>query len=369
MRGLPDARKAVRTDGLRENSQFSGYNKNNIPANRFLQPRVRESERATDVTRTKQYRVSNVVDALSQDIERLAVALLGNPTSKATHEWRWGSRGSMALVIHGSKRGSFYNHERGEGGDALDLVLHVNGGTLVDALRWATDWLGLARASRTVHQAAPWVAAKSERSVRDDAERISRALTIWDGTVPLFGTPAETYLHHRGIAAPDDVADLRFHPDCPAGEGRLPAMVALMRDVQSNEPRAIHRTFLKPDGMGKDDAGKRMLGVARGAVIKLCRDAEVTQGLGLAEGIENALTICAYGWWPVWAAPDVGHVKAFPVLEGIEALTIFADNKKPKDIEAARACAIRWQAAGRSVEIHKPPAGADWNDIARRVEG
>lgn len=102
-------------------------------------------------------------------------------------------------------------------------------------------------------------------------------------------------------------------------------------------------------------------------MIKLADDADVTLGLGIAEGVENALTWAAAGWWPIWAAPDVEHVKKFPVLDGIETLTIFADNKKADDVEAARECAIRWSAAGKRVEILKPREGTDWNDIGREI--
>ena len=33
---------------------------------------------------------------LERDAERITVALLGEPTAKNRHEWRWGNRGSLA---------------------------------------------------------------------------------------------------------------------------------------------------------------------------------------------------------------------------------------------------------------------------------
>ncbi|MDE3037095.1 MAG: toprim domain-containing protein [Pseudomonadota bacterium] len=89
-------------------------------------------------------------------------------------------------------------------------------------------------------------------------------------------------------------------------------------------------------------------------------------GLGIAEGIEDALTVMASGWRPVWAAVDAGNIASFPVLPGIECLTIFADHDKA-GLEAARRCAERWQAAGRDVRIVSPnAAGEDWADVAKR---
>ncbi len=81
-------------------------------------------------------------------------------------------------------------------------------------------------------------------------------------------------------------------------------MIAVMRDIVTNEPRAIHRTALKPDGIGKAEMAdrgspKRMLGPAAGCAVKLSDDAEVTYGLGVAEGIENGLAALCSGWSPV----------------------------------------------------------------------
>ena len=53
---------------------------------------------------------------------------------------------------------------------------------------------------------------------------------------------------------------------------------------------------IMPDGSNP----KRMLGRAAGAAIKLSADADVTMGLGIAEGIETALSILSAGWRPVW---------------------------------------------------------------------
>jgi len=111
-----------------------------------------------------------------------------------------------------------------------------------------------------------------------------------------------------------------------------------------------------------------MMGRAKDAVIKLTDDADVTLGLGVAEGVENALTLAAYGWWPIWAAGSAGSIRNLPVLDGIEALTIFADvDDGGVGLTAARECAARWSHAGKLVEIQKPPAGTDWNDFARSI--
>jgi hypothetical protein len=77
----------------------------------------------------------------------------------------------------------------------------------------------------------------------------------------------------------------------------------------------------------------------------------------------------------VWATIDAGNLAAFPVLPGVEALTIVADHDRPNPrtgrragTEAAEACARRWAEAGAEVRIWlAPDEGADLNDYVREA--
>jgi hypothetical protein len=145
-------------------------------------------------------------------------------------------------------------------------------------------------------------------------------------------------------------------------------MLGLMRDIITDEPKAIHRTALKAEGSGKADLpglgnAKKMLGSAKGTALKLTADADVTDGLAIAEGIESAMTVICAGWRPVWACGSAGAIERFPILPGIESLTIFADADRA-GMAAAAACQARWVKAGIECRILAPPeAGADWNDM------
>jgi putative DNA primase/helicase len=100
-------------------------------------------------------------------------------------------------------------------------------------------------------------------------------------------------------------------------------------------------------------------------VVRLMPDEEVTGGLGIAEGIETALSVMqGFGWRPVWAATSAGMIRSLPVLPGIEALTIFAD-ADGAGMAAATACAARWKDAGAEARIVAAPAGQDFNDALR----
>jgi hypothetical protein len=143
-------------------------------------------------------------------------------------------------------------------------------------------------------------------------------------------------------------------------------MIGLMTDAVTGEPQGVHRTALLTDGSGKAPPGKMMLGRSKGSVIRLSADEDVTLGLGIAEGIETCLAV---PFSPVWACMSAGNIAALPVLSGIEALTLFADNDASgTGIRDARECAVRWHGAGKEVEIRMIDAvGVDYADIVKEA--
>jgi len=61
-------------------------------------------------------------------------------------------------------------------------------------------------------------------------------------------------------------------------------MVALFRDVGTDEPRAVSRTFFDREGV---KIALRFLGPVGGAAIKLDADEDVLGGLHIGEGVET----------------------------------------------------------------------------------
>jgi hypothetical protein len=191
---------------------------------------------------------------------------------------------------------------------------------------------------------------------------------IWSEAAGLEGTLAERYLTKtRSLKIETDLSFvLRFHPLCPFGPtARLPCLVALFRDIKSDAPRAIHRIALRPDATRTD---RKMLGPSAGAAIKLTRDEDISYGLSIGEGIESTLAGMALGFRPAWALGSAGSIRNFPVLAGIDCLTIITDHDE-EGKRAADLCRDRWTDAGREVRIVMSAAeNEDLNDlIARRV--
>lgn len=316
-----------------------------------------------------------VAALLAARTEDLAVGLTRDaPLARGRGELRFRRKGSLVVFTTGPRRGTWVDFnppasgrlpgsKGAAGGDALDLVAHLRGCGWLEALAWALAWLGEAPHRHLAdHPVAAGVAKAAPRSTPSGTLDFARR--IWREAIPAAGTLVEDYLAARqGLRLPSE-APLRFHPECPRGQERWPAMLALMTDPLSGEPRGVHRTFLARDGGGKAPGpmpAKMMAGPA--GVVRLAPDGEVTLGLGLAEGIETALAVVQrFGWRPVWAACSAGGIAAFPVLPGIECLTVFADADEA-GTGAARRCCRRWAAAGMEARLHAPPAG-DWNDDA-----
>jgi hypothetical protein len=265
------------------------------------------------------------------------------------------------------------------GSDLVALAAARLNLTQPEAAKLLCAELGILVPSKTFpakrRRAAPNVQRMGEPSFRspelsDEQRRnISLALRMWSERLALNDSPAWSYLHNRGVSVGKDIEDLAFHPRCPLGNSTAPAMLALLRDACTLEPVGVHRTFIRLDGSGK--AGglskpKMTLGRAKNAIIALTPSKDVTLGLGIAEGIENALTILSQGWAPIWACRSAGGIGCLPVLGGIEELTIFGD-RDPAGLDGARDCAIRWTDTGKAVTVHLPHSGAgDWNDVHLR---
>jgi putative DNA primase/helicase len=284
-------------------------------------------------------------------------------------DMRWGSKGSFSLVIAGFKAGCWFDHETRRGGDIIEFIKVERGCSFVDALDHAAQYVSELRNGH--HSSRPASRPVPRQTVDDDGDekRIEQALAIWCETRPLTGTIAEKYLRSRCIEVPGEALEvLRYHPSCPWGTGTQPAMVALVRDIITNEPCSIHRTALTIDGRELDRP--KLLGPSAGGAIKLSSD-YVTNELTIGEGIETALSAMILGFAPAWSVIDAGGIAKFPAMPWLKRLTVIADNDASGTGEKAAAeCLARWEAAGLNARSLMPPTpGHDFNDILVALEG
>jgi putative DNA primase/helicase len=195
------------------------------------------------------------------------------------------------------------------------------------------------------------------------------ALRLWNASTPVAGTPAEDYLIARGLSAPFPKA-LRFNPATTLGSGAdkrvLPAMIAAVENDLGLV--AVQRTFLDPSDILRKPVSKSKvaLGLLGTAAIRL---ASATEELGLAEGIEDALSAREWFGTPTWALGGVERLAFVAIPERVRRVIIYADRGRA----AERLLEKAWthlSANGREVVNRVPEHHDDWNDAWRaRLRG
>jgi putative DNA primase/helicase len=204
----------------------------------------------------------------------------------------------------------------------------------------------------------------------DDSDKIAEALAYWNESGDPRQTVVKTYLNSRALELSDDIASsvIRWN-------GRIGAMVSLMRNVLTGAPQSVLRTYLDRDGRKRtifDRDGKALgerlfKGPTGGAAVMLDPFDSVTARLHIGEGVETCLAARQVGLKPAWALGSAGEIAKFPVLPHLEALTLHRECC-PKNAAASEACAARWIKAGREVFDAWPKAGKDVNDALKAME-
>ncbi len=207
-----------------------------------------------------------------------------------------------------------------------------------------------------------------EHIVKDDVEqRIALVRRIWHEAGDPREAPVMNYLDHRGLPPLSDeqLPVFKYHQACPFGGDRVPALLARFSPIENpgleSEPTAIFRIRLD---RFRGDGRKLALGPSRDQVIKLCRDISLG-GVGIVEGVEKGLALIASGWRPIWITSGTSTMRTFPVLPGMECLTVFSD-RDDAGRDAALAAVARWHDAEREARIlQPPPPHKDWDSWFR----
>ena len=177
---------------------------------------------------------------------------------------------------------------------------------------------------------------------------------------------ADKYLQSRGIGEMVYPKALRFAPKLKDGEGGIrPAMVAVVGVHGEKQAATLHRTFLSPSGGKADMRSPRKLmpcEIPDGACVQL---SEYQGGpLGIAEGIETALSASHLFNIPVWAALNAAMLQKWTAPEGCKEVAVFGDNDATFTGQAAAyALARKIKLQGIEATVHIPDQiGTDWND-------
>lgn len=149
-----------------------------------------------------------------------------------------------------------------------------------------------------------------------------------------------------------------------------PGMIGIVRDA-AGKACQVHRTWLTRGGekAAVEKPKQLMPGrIERGAAIRLGAPAEA---MGIAEGIETALSCAAMWHLPVWSAISAGNMVHWAPPPGVNRVLVFGDNDASfTGQHAAYALASVLRRKGLTVEVHIPEhEGQDWNDVHREDFG
>jgi putative DNA primase/helicase len=197
----------------------------------------------------------------------------------------------------------------------------------------------------------------------EDAEKRRKALNdMWTAGKPIsVGDTAGEYLHRRtGLKVFPSV--LRLHPALYHAETKSnhPALIAKVTDID-NKPVAIHRTWLV------DVQPKKKLtagSLPSGSAIRL---EPYEESIGIAEGIETAISAWAAFNIPTWAAISANGLEKWEPPKAVKKVFIFGDNDHSFTGQLAAYRLAHRLRQNEKLEIVKVVipniVGADWCDV------
>jgi len=217
--------------------------------------------------------------------------------------------------------GNYFCHGCGPG-SAVTLVMKVKGVNFTEAVRLIEGTLGVAKFSPP----------KADRSTPE--EKVERMAALWRKARKLDGNdPASKYLISRGITKMPHWSAVRCLMETEHYAGRIksimPAMLSrFVAPDGRSDTSMLHVTYLTING-AKADFGdspnkKFMPGfVPAGGAIRLFEAEGDT--LGVAEGVETALSASQMFNIPVWACTSTVCLLKWLPPNHIKRVVIFAD--------------------------------------------
>lgn len=275
-----------------------------------------------------------------------------------------GKHGACPICKGGKDRFRF-DDKNGEGtyicshcgaGDGVKLAMETQGWDFKEAVQQIEEHIG----------SSPFIMSKPAPT---DEQKRKALRALWKRSGPVVeGDPVSKYLRGRGIDM-NPPADLLTALNCRYQGDSVShhrAMLAMIRDV-AGKPTSLHRTYLTNDGHKADVESVRRLMPGKlepGCAVRLTPVAET---LGIAEGIETAMSATILTGVPCWAALNTSLLELWELPEGVKKVVIFADNDANFAGEkAAYQLAFKLVSKRRGVvqEIKVPETtGWDWNDV------
>lgn len=263
-----------------------------------------------------------------------------------------GSKKSLRITIYNNSLAYICKCSNGS---IFEYLSQITGREFKDIASEIDEILG-----RKFQPAATDIGPKKEKTVSE------KALSKFKRLPRLKGTEGEKYLNGRGIYTMPKLG-VRFNPK----EGDYQSLYSIATNDR-HDPIYLHRTLLDKDKKAQVEANKKLLSLtgnnSESAAIKLF---PLASTLGIAEGIETALSCVHIYKCATWSALNSSLLKKFKAPSGVEHLMVFADNdRNGAGLAAAFECAHRNMLANNEVakvSVRWPSSVVDFNDML--IEG
>ncbi|WP_376960140.1 toprim domain-containing protein [Azospirillum sp. A26] len=268
-----------------------------------------------------------------------------------------GKHGPCPICQEGKDRFRFTDHN-GTG----SWVCNVCGnGTGTDLIRRFFG-IGFKEAAERIEAVLGTATRDAPTKTEPDHVLRQRMNDLWKASAAIRpGDVVTRYMASRGIVLREWPKPLRF-----VNTPRCFGMVAKVIN-SDNVPVNIHRTFLTRDGQKDPEKVRKVMKgeCPAGSAIRLFDFEEV---LGVAEGIETAISASLLYNVPVWSLLNANGIKEFQPPKQVKRLMVFADNDENYVGQHAAFClAMRARTMKIDTEVLIPAAvGDDWNDVLIR---
>jgi putative DNA primase/helicase len=262
-------------------------------------------------------------------------------------------------------RGDYFCSRCGAG-DGFRLLMRVYAWDFRTARDRVAEAAGLSAAA-SVTPITPAVAP----TVSSIAQPTSRVVSLWRQRCAVIDcAEAAEYLASRHCWPLPQACTLRAHPSAEYFDGtrRIGRYAALLADVRdlAGELVTVHITYLEHCRKLADHEPRKLLSPLAGRIGCAVRLVPLEgDTLGIAEGIETALSAARIHSAPIWSALNATLLAKFEPPPEAKSLRIYAD-RDAAGLEAAARLMERMQGRVHLELCLPPPPLKDWNDQLTR---